>query len=1006
MLQSNPSISRHLRIFISSTFSDMKKEREILVKHVFPEIKKIARERFVEISEVDLRWGVTPEQSESGQALKICLDEIKKCKESPVFFIGILGERYGWVPDKLDATLFRDKEYKWLENYSDKSATEIEILYGVLNNPSQNHVSYFYFRDKMLSGEIEKQLGLGYEKNSIEVQKQEILKANIKSNKKVTIDGYKTIKEFGAYVIEDLKSELDRLYPLEDTPSTLDQERISHAHFAASRKKVYIPDATLDTEFDTFFQSSIPYLILHADSGMGKSALIAHSAERYRTENSDTFVIEHYIGGGGGNSSSLASLLLRIMNEIKEKYEITDELPSVDKLESEFGLWLYKIPKNTETVIFIDALNQLEELSVSRWIPHSLPSNVKIVFSSIEPINISSLLKTIAITPLSSKKQKEIITDYLSRFGKNLNNIQITKIISSIATQNPLYLKVLLDEIRVYGEYDNLDIELDRLLKHQEIDDLFEALLSRLENDYDKNGVLKEILSLIWCSNEGMNEDELLEMINGIDIEEYQDRVNELRITKMDFSHILLSLDEHFIDKEGRLNFFHGYLAKAVHNRYLQDEQDVRAFRMRIADYFQHGLDTGNKSISRVAIELPYQFYNINNYQKLLMTISNLDVFIEYIHHNSHQDNSLKLLKYYNAIKIVNKKEIFITNLLQKGFPENFEEFEKQMENIGKIVSFIMNYISYEIAATLYAQVLNEMETIFDDKHESILQLKNNLGLCLIKTGDYARALPLYNDIFETSKENFGEKDQRTLLYLTNLATCYGETGALNRAFPLYIQIYEFKKELFGEFSLDTIISMNNLGWLYSIAGQYEKAITIYKKTLNLILQKHGKNHPDTLKVLNGIALCYDEQNKHQEALPIHEEILMFKSELLGDSHESTLISVCNLAQCYSDIGEKDKALSLYKSAFEKVKDSAIISKDTIALQNNMANLFAELGETEKALLLFEDTLFVSKQHFGVKNMNTINVMNNLAYFYRKVGDLKKALNLFEELFILTDLTQ
>jgi hypothetical protein len=39
----------------------MQKEREILVKHVFPEIKKIARERFVEISEVDLRWGVTPE---------------------------------------------------------------------------------------------------------------------------------------------------------------------------------------------------------------------------------------------------------------------------------------------------------------------------------------------------------------------------------------------------------------------------------------------------------------------------------------------------------------------------------------------------------------------------------------------------------------------------------------------------------------------------------------------------------------------------------------------------------------------------------------------------------------------------------------------------------------------------------------------------------------------------------------------------------------------------------
>lgn len=48
-------LNRHLRIFISSTFRDMQQKREELVKFIFPDIKKIERERFFEITEVDLR---------------------------------------------------------------------------------------------------------------------------------------------------------------------------------------------------------------------------------------------------------------------------------------------------------------------------------------------------------------------------------------------------------------------------------------------------------------------------------------------------------------------------------------------------------------------------------------------------------------------------------------------------------------------------------------------------------------------------------------------------------------------------------------------------------------------------------------------------------------------------------------------------------------------------------------------------------------------------------------
>ena len=49
---------RVVRVVISSTFRDMFRERDILVKRIFPQLRKLCEERFVTWGEVDLRWGV------------------------------------------------------------------------------------------------------------------------------------------------------------------------------------------------------------------------------------------------------------------------------------------------------------------------------------------------------------------------------------------------------------------------------------------------------------------------------------------------------------------------------------------------------------------------------------------------------------------------------------------------------------------------------------------------------------------------------------------------------------------------------------------------------------------------------------------------------------------------------------------------------------------------------------------------------------------------------------
>ena len=103
---------REIRVFVSSTFRDFKAEREELIKKTFREVKvagvnrrrrhavclhsllihqallctsysrvawqinKACKDRGVFFTYVDLRWGITEEQTTKGETISICLQEV------------------------------------------------------------------------------------------------------------------------------------------------------------------------------------------------------------------------------------------------------------------------------------------------------------------------------------------------------------------------------------------------------------------------------------------------------------------------------------------------------------------------------------------------------------------------------------------------------------------------------------------------------------------------------------------------------------------------------------------------------------------------------------------------------------------------------------------------------------------------------------------------------------------------------------------------------------------
>jgi hypothetical protein len=115
--------TKTFRVFVSSTFSDLKEERNILRKKVFPKIHELCREHGCSFQAIDLRWGVSEEASLDQQTMEICFEEIERCQKTtpkPNFII-LLGDRYGWrpVPSKIPVGEF-DEIYKRTKDELDK----------------------------------------------------------------------------------------------------------------------------------------------------------------------------------------------------------------------------------------------------------------------------------------------------------------------------------------------------------------------------------------------------------------------------------------------------------------------------------------------------------------------------------------------------------------------------------------------------------------------------------------------------------------------------------------------------------------------------------------------------------------------------------------------------------------------------------------------------------------------------------------------------------------------
>jgi len=475
-------------IFVSSTFRDMQTERDALRDFVLPKVNEFAARygRAVEI--IDLRWGVdtaaVSEAEQNRKVLRTCLDEIERSRP---FFLGLIGDRYGWTPPRQYMESALDAAHFSLED-TNMSVTALEIEYGVLRSKNPP-VCLFYFRGSPDYAAMPEKLRLIYQDKSEGSAKLAKLKEEIRArfpheiknySAETSENGLAVSKDWADMVAADIIAKLRDEWgePTETPPGWKEQERDTQDSFRESRTAHFAGRAATIADMAAFClgdKATPQLLMMQGEAGSGKSGLLSKAMDEIK----DQCLLLPFSCGISSRSSLAENMLRYFIFLLCENLALEDDSDGITKfqdLKDRFTELLFAASAKMRVVAVVDALDQLISSDEARrmlWISGRLPENFRLLCSIIDGPETEAIKQlggeVRPVPPVNKEDEAAIIHGIVERHHKQIGSAVVEHILQkqtpdgTHAAWNPLYLSLITQDLVMMDRY-----ELETVQKYME----------------------------------------------------------------------------------------------------------------------------------------------------------------------------------------------------------------------------------------------------------------------------------------------------------------------------------------------------------------------------------------------------------------------------------------------------------------------------------------------------------------------------------------------------------
>lgn len=981
---------RVVRVFISSTFVDFQEERRLLVERVFPALNRKARERGVELVPVDLRWGVTAEQADRGETLPICLGEIERCRP---YFIGLLGERYGWVPP---ADHYRPEllaRQPWLQSHiAGSSVTELEILHGVLNNPEMAGRAFFYIRESSWSLG---QQGPGFiSTTGREVRKLKSLKARIKSSGFPVVDGVPNPQAIAEQIEADLWALIEEQFPDEQSPDLLATHARQHAQYRADRIGLYLGGDDYIAQLNQWISSGEQRILISGESGSGKSALIANWIAAHEQAHPEDRIYAHHLGSTN-DASALRPMLARMLDTVsrllaEELAEPIQAPPDWWDLVATVGSTLALLSAwcrrhRCRWIWVLDGLDKLEQgdQQALPWLPTHLPEGIHVVASALEcparTILQGRNYPNLTIGPVGEQERKLLIQQYLGKFTKGLESDLQARISAHPAGGSPLFLRILLEELRLSATYETLPGKVRHYLKAKGIDELYGLVLKRLESDGHREA-LSKVLRALWASRAGLSETDLLAITGLLPVQ---------------WAPVGIALQEALNLNSNRLTFGHAYLRNAVEARYLKTDACRRQEHNKLADWLEANEEVDDVAFVKLkAEEWPWQLQKAGRLAELRQYL--LDAgFLAYLH---CWRPCAEIIEYWRICKRETDG-----NLDELLAPSVNQEIDRIREEPEHLIYFINSMASLLLEAGLHGELLLRLRQLSLELEESgigydelsVSQSVKWLADAHLMLCQYTKAESLYLRCLEVRKCLLGPEHPVTANILNNLGRLYTDTGRYEEAAELLSRCADINNRNLGADHPSSLTTLDNLAGLYLELGDNDRAEILFLRCLESRKLALGKDHPSTLTTINNISYLYYLKDDHHRAETILLGSRATMERLLESGNPAAIPPMLLLAAVWSFQGQYEQAETMCMRLLKTT--NKMYGKNNpyaLAVDNALGNTYRAVGKYEQAEACYLRCLKGREELLGPDNPSTLTTLNNLTGLYDEMenhGQAEKA---------------
>lgn len=788
------------------------------------------------------------------------------------------------------------------------------------------------------------------------------------------------------------------------------REALGHAAYARSRERVHIgrPEYFARLDAHAAADDDQPLVIL-GESGSGKSALLANWAARYRHAHPEALVLEHYIGASPPASADWAAMLRRILGEFKRQLGLTQDIPKqLDALPGAFANWLHMAAAKGRIVLILDSLNQLEQRDGAAellWLPRLMPEKLRLIVSTLPGKSLAAITErhwpTLTVEPLLLGERQQLICLFLRDYGRRLSPARVERIAGAPQSANPLYLRVLLNELRLFGQHEHLEERIAYYLQAASPSELYGMVIARWEENYGAGtSLVCDTLSLLWAARYGLSESELLDALGQ----------NGERLPHAVWSPLSLAMADALVSRSALLSFTHDFLRTAARETYLPRESDQQEAHLHLADYFER-----QPAGARRTDELPWHLAEAGAWRRLydlLVDRSFLTV--------AWERNEFDVKTYWtkieagSALRVVdafreqvehpesegNKAHLWLCSrlLADTGHPHEALRLSAALVEYSRANGDLRGLqLSLGAQASILFALgsLDEAMALVQEQDQLCQRLGDLTGVQLARGG---QAIVLYAQgdldgalVLHAAAERFwrGVGNLHQLqASLNNRAVILYKRGDLGEAQTLYKEQEQICLQL-GDLR-GQVISLGNQAPILQDCGDVEGALTLLAKAEE-ICRRLG-DLPQLQVILSNRAVALYKRGKFGESMATLEEEDRL-SRQLGDlkALSSSLAQQALILHAYGDL---DGALALHKKQGRISKQLG----DLDGLQTSLGNqalILQDRGDLDGAMALHREEERICRQLGNLKGLQESR--GHQAAILHARGDLAGAMALLKE---------